>query len=207
MPHRYRVRAGGVGYTGVGTQPAFTLVGTKFRNFIPWLCAAALLVAAPGPAARTFKWVDENGITHYSETRPSDRKAEELSLRSRSRSAAPEGEDCSSLACRAERLESERKRQERTEQKKRDAGAKAAAAYPVFPTPVEETDDEKIARLVAECKRSRGSKCDSDEEKRRMLLQHVELTHAERRALRRLSPARQRRALNRRIPKQYRNID
>ncbi len=90
---------------------------------------------------------------------------------------------------------------------KRDAAVKAAAAQPVFPTHVKETDDEKIARLVAECKRSRGSKCDSDEEKRRMLLQNVELTHAERRALRGLSPAQQRRALDQRIPKRYRIAD
>ena len=158
-------------------------------------------------AARAYKWVDENGVTHYSETRPTDGKAEELSLGSRSRSVAPDGEDCSSLTCRAERLDSERKKQERAEQKKTDVVAKAATAYPVFPAPVGETDDEKIARLVAECKRSRGSKCDSDEEKRRMLLQNVELTHAERRALRGLSPAQQRRALNQRIPKQYRNTD
>jgi hypothetical protein len=120
---------------------------------------------------------------------------------------AVDGDDCSSLVCRAERLESERKQQERAEQEKRDAAAKAAAAQPVFPTHVKETDDEKIARLVAECKRSRGSKCDSDEEKRRMLLQNVELTHAERRALRGLSPAQQRRALDQRIPKRYRIAD
>ncbi len=40
-----------------------------------------------------------------------------------------------------------------------------------------------------------------------MLLQNVELTHAERRALRGLSPAQQRRVLNQRIPKRYRDVD
>ena len=166
-----------------------------------------LLIAAPAAAPRTYKWVDDDGITHYSQTRPADRDAEELSLRTQPRFEAAEGEDCSSLICRAARLESERANEERAEQQKRDAAAKVTAAYPVSPTPVKETDDEKIARLVAECKRSRGSKCDSDEEKRRMLLQNVELTHAERRALRGLSPAQQRRVLNQRIPKQYREIE
>ena len=177
------------------------------RKLIPWLCAAVLVAVAPAAAPQTYKWVDEDGITHYSQTRPTDRKAEELSLGTRPRLEAAEGEDCSSLTCRAARLESERANKQRAAQRRRDAAAKAAAAYPVFPTPVKETDDEKIARLVAECKSSRGSNCDSDEEKRRMLLQNVELTQAERRALRGLSPAQQRRVLNQRIPKQYRDVE
>ncbi len=183
------------------------MLATLLRKFIPWFCCTALLSAAPNLASRTYKWVDENGVTHYSQTRPAGRQAEELSSGSRPPVEAADGDDCSSLVCRAARLESQRKQQERAEQEKRDAAAKAAAAYPVLPTPVKETDDEKIARLVAACKRSRGSKCDSDEEKRRMLLQNVELTQAERRALRGLSPAQQRRALNQRIPERYRNID
>jgi hypothetical protein len=183
------------------------MLATQFPKFIPWFCCAALLLAAPNLASRTYKWLDENGVTHYSETRPAGQEAEELSLASPPSAGAADGDDCSSLVCRAARLESERQQQERAEQEKRDAAAKAAAAYPVLPTPVKETDDEKIARLVAACKRSRGSKCDSDEEKRRMLLQNVELTQAERRALRGLSPAQQRRALNQRIPERYRNID
>ena len=182
-------------------------MGTVIRNFLPWLCAAALLAAAPAAVPRTYKWVDENGTTNYSETKPAGRKAEELSVGTQPRLEAAGGEDCSSLTCRAARLESARANKERDEQRRRDAAAKAVAAYPVFPTPVKETDDEKIARLVAECKSSRGSNCDSDEEKRRMLLQNVELTHAERRALRGLSPARQRRVLIQRIPKQYRDIE
>jgi len=184
-----------------------TVSGIEFRAFLAGWSAAAVLAAAPAAQARAYKWVDEDGTTHYSQIRPSDRYAEEFSLESRSTSGIENGEDCSSLICRAARLDSERKGRERAEQEKRDAAAKAAASHPVFPRPVAETDDEKIARLVAACKRNRGSDCDSDEEKRRMLLQHVDLTHAERRALRGLSPARQRRALNRRIPKQYRNLD
>jgi len=190
-----------------GRHGALMILATLFRKFIPWFCCAALLVAAPAVVSRTYKWVDENGLTHYSETRPAGQEAEELSSGSRPSVKAADGDDCASLVCRAARLESERKQQQRAEQEKREAAAKAAAATPVFPTPVKETDDEKIARLVAECKRSRGSKCDSDEEKRRMLLQNVDLTQAERRALRGLSPAQQRRALNQRIPKRYRNID
>jgi Domain of unknown function (DUF4124) len=182
-------------------------MGAAIQKFLPWLCAAALLAAARVAVPQAYKWVDENGITHYSQTRPMGRQAEQLSMGTPPRLEATEGERCSSLICRAARLDAARAIKERAERQQRDAAAKAAAAYPVFPTPVKETDDEKIARLVAECKRSRGSKCDSDEEKRRMLLQNVELTQAERRALRGLSPARQRRVLKQRIPKQYRDVE
>jgi hypothetical protein len=181
--------------------------GIRFRLALVIPVVVALLVAAPDATARTYKWVDQNGTTHYSEIRPRGEDAEVLTVNTGARPEGVAGDDCGSLSCRAGRLESERKERERAAQQRRDEAAKAAAAYPVFPTPVEETDDEKIARLVAACKRSRGSDCDSDEEKRRMLLQNVDLTHAERRALRGFSPAVQRRFLLQRIPKQYRNIE
>ncbi len=157
-------------------------------------------------AARTYKWMDADGTMHYSQSRPPGRSAEEIHL---SNSRTPDDgdvDDCRTLTCRAGRLEAARREREEAAQKIRDAAARAARV-PVYPTHVEETDDEKITRLVAECKSSRGSKCDSDEEKRRMLLQNVDLTQAERRALRGLTPSQQRRVLLQRIPKQYRNID
>jgi ATPase subunit of ABC transporter with duplicated ATPase domains len=168
-------------------------------------CAAVF--AAQSVVARTYKWVDEKGITHYSQSRPADRHAEELSLEHQPPATGKDDGGCEDLTCRVARLESERRERERVARERREEAAKSAAARPVWPTPVEETDDEKIARLVAECKKSRGSNCDSDEEKRRMLLQNVELSHAERRALRGLSPAVQRRVLLQRIPEQYRDID
>lgn len=181
------------------------VLGTNFRFAIAAL-SVALIAAAPA-AARTYKWVDEDGTTHYSQSKPPDRHAQELSLKGSGASEREGGDDCVTLTCRADRLQSHREQREQAMQEQRDKAARAAAAYPVFPTHVEETDDEKITRLVEECKKSRGSKCDSDEEKRRMLLQNVDLTHAERRALRGLSPAQQRRALNHRIPKQFRTVE
>jgi hypothetical protein len=171
------------------------------------VAGAVLLAAAPAGAARTYKWVDEAGTTHYSQHKPAHGRAEELSLRTNWTSGLEDADGCDSLSCRAARLQSERESREQAAQVQRERAAKAAAAYPVYPTPVEETDDEKITRLVAECVSRRGSNCDSDQEKRRMLLQNVELTHAERRALRALPPAAQRRALRQRIPKQYRDIE
>jgi hypothetical protein len=181
------------------------VTGIKYRLSLV-VMGAALLAAAPAAAPRTYKWVDNQGVTHYSQSRPPGRQAEEVRFTKRWTADIGDSGDCDSLSCRAARLASERRKREQAARDARDAAAKAAA-YPVFPTHVEETHDEKISRLVAECKSSRGSDCDSDAEKRRMLLQNVELTHAERRALRGLSPARQRRALLQRIPKQYRDID
>lgn len=176
-----------------------------FRISLAALCVA-FLTAPSGAAARTYKWVDADGTTHYSQSRPPGHQAEVVSLEDRGVADEGEAEACATLVCRAGRLEAERRKREEAQQKLREAEARAARR-PVFPTPVKETDDEKIARLVAECKRSRGSKCDSDEEKRRMLLQNVDLTHAERRALRGLTPVQQRRVLLQRIPKQYRNLE
>lgn len=168
---------------------------------------AALLVVSFTCAARTYKWVDEHGTTHYSQSRPTDRPVEELLLSGAPPAADEQRDACASLSCRAARLERERLARERAAQPMRDPAAKAAATYPVFPVPVAETDAEKIQRLVAACKSSRGSHCDSDAEKRRMLLQNVELTQAERRALRALSPAVQRQVLEQRIPKRYRGLE
>ena len=180
-------------------------MGINFRSAMV-LFGIAVVVAVPAVAG-TYKWVDEDGTTHYSQSKPPGRQAEEMSLKSGWTSGIGEGGDCNTVICRAARLDAAREKRERAAQAERDKAARAAAAVPVFPTHVEETDDEKIARLVAQCKKGRGSKCDSYEEKRRMLLQDVDLTHAERRALRGLSPANQRRVLIQRIPKEYRNIE
>lgn len=178
-----------------GTAIRYTLVAL---GVIMWIAQSVAV-------ARTYKWVDENGTTHYSQSRPAGRASTVMVL-DREQPVADDGDVCESLSCRAARLERTRREREAAAARIR-AAAERAARRPVFPTPVRETDDEKIARLVAECKRSRGSRCDSDAEKRRMLLQNVDLTQAERRALRGLTPVQQRRALLQRIPKRFRHLD
>jgi hypothetical protein len=173
-----------------------TLPGIRFGIAVV-LSGGLLVVAAPATAARIWKWVDEHGTTHYSQSKPPPGHAGEILHEQRRPSGIEGSGECSSLSCRAARLESERRAREQAAQAQRDDAARAAAAHRVYPTPVEETDDES----------RRGSRCDSDAEKRRMLLQNVELTHAERRALRGFSPAVQRRFLLERIPEQYRNIE
>lgn len=48
-------------------------------------------------AKNYYKWVDENGVTHYSERKPHDRDAERISVAT-GRSAAPEASEASSNA-------------------------------------------------------------------------------------------------------------
>ena len=171
------------------------------------VCGTVLAGTGRAVEARTWKWVDENGTTHYSQSRPSGGHAERLSLQGHGRAPVEESGECHTLSCRAERLAIDRRAREQAVRDARDEADGTTAAYPVFPTPVKETDDEKIARLLEECESRRGTRCDSDEEMRRMLLQDVELTHAERRALRAFPPSVQRRILLRRIPKRYRTIE
>ncbi len=45
-----------------------------------WLILLSLLVAGGSMGASMYKWVDEQGITHYADTPPMDRKAEERIL-------------------------------------------------------------------------------------------------------------------------------
>lgn len=186
------------------------VVSTVFRNTVLYSCAAALLTAAPELAARTYKWVDENGVTHYSQSKPPNRKARELTIKTQPTPADSTADDCSSLVCRAERMGHESGKKKRAEQEKqyeqdkRNAALKAENRQSGFPPAGVETTSQKVDRLVAECKANRGARCDSPEEKRRMLLKNVELTDQERRSLQWLSPAEQRRQLERRIPEEYR---
>lgn len=46
--------------------------------FTKTLILVLLLLAATNVNARIFKWVDENGVTHYSETQPPKQKAIEV---------------------------------------------------------------------------------------------------------------------------------
>lgn len=185
-------------------------MGTTIQKAVLFSCATVLLTVTSGLAARTYKWVDENGVTHYSQSKPPDARARELTIKAQSRSDSQNADSCSSLVCRAERLgyqSGTRKRAEQKkqyEQQKRDAAIKAAAPPSGYPPAGGETTSQKVDRLVAECKANRGARCDSPEEKRRMLLKNVELTDQERRNLQWMSPAEQRRELERRIPEEYR---
>ena len=48
---------------------------------LPWWLAISFLLAAPPASAEVYKWVDEKGVTHYSETPPPGRKSGALPIK------------------------------------------------------------------------------------------------------------------------------
>lgn len=54
-----------------------------------WLLVVLLVTAAAGLGATLYKWVDERGVTHYSERPPAKQKAQEILIQSPPPSAAP----------------------------------------------------------------------------------------------------------------------
>jgi hypothetical protein len=88
--------------------------------------AAALLVLAWGSAgAALYKWVDEKGVTHYTEEPPPDRKSTKIEIRSDGPAAKVERSESwkdKEVEFRRRRLEKERS------DEAADAHAKKAAA-------------------------------------------------------------------------------
>ena len=54
--------------------------GTKMNRFAA-ITVIALLVSPAVEAAQMYRWVDENGVTHFSTKRPPQKNAEQLELR------------------------------------------------------------------------------------------------------------------------------
>ena len=52
------------------------------RAVIRRILAALLVLACGSAAAALYKWVDEKGVTHYTEEPPPDRKATKIEIRS-----------------------------------------------------------------------------------------------------------------------------
>ena len=52
----------------------------SLRSFAPWACSPPRVwrpPPAPGPAAPLYKWVDEQGVTHYGDHIPPEYAAQE----------------------------------------------------------------------------------------------------------------------------------
>lgn len=89
------------------------------------ILAAVLFLACADAGAALYKWVDEKGVTHYTEQPPPDRKSTRIEIRSDGPAAAPEKADSwkeKEVELRRRRLEQERA------QETSDAKAKNEAA-------------------------------------------------------------------------------
>jgi len=60
------------------------------RAVIARILAIALALACGNAGAALYKWVDEKGVTHYTEEPPPDRKATRIEIRSDGPAAKPE---------------------------------------------------------------------------------------------------------------------
>ena len=86
--------------------------------------AALLLAAVPLHAATLYKWVDEKGVTHYTETPPEGRKATPVELKGVTSDAPPKEPDW-----KQREIDLRRQRIEKNQAEERDrARAERAAA-------------------------------------------------------------------------------
>lgn len=90
----------------------------------------SILVLAAAPAlAQVYRWVDEKGTVHYSNsTPPAGAKAKVVDLDAKSGPPSPESAECYTLRCQGERMEQRLARREELET--RLAAERAAAAPP-----------------------------------------------------------------------------
>ena len=216
------------------------------------LVITLLVTVYPAHSVGLYKWVDENGVTHYSESPPIGRKAQDVMVErvepppdmpvdgKVSSPWIPDGgadpwdgcssdlcnlvkpldprcetrdcedakrlsDGCTSVVCLAERSEFEdrmlaRMRPQEKRQAKR-GGVDSSVTSDSYSK--RELLELRLAQLVADCRKRRGAKCDSDDEKRRLLLKELPLSHDERRMLLHLSPDEQRRYLDYKLAELY----
>lgn len=88
-----------------------------------------LLAAATNASAQIYRWVDEKGTVHYSNSAPPNgAKAKVIDVDAKAGPPSPESAECYTVRCQGERLEQRLARREELEL--RDAAERAAAAPP-----------------------------------------------------------------------------
>jgi len=79
------------------------------------LIAALLIVSAPA-AAQIYRWVDQNGVVHYSNIRPPKNVVPTIiDDSSREAGPSPESAECYTIRCQGERLEERQRRRDEAE--------------------------------------------------------------------------------------------
>jgi hypothetical protein len=84
-PHRRSVMLVSIDATGM------LMPSSLLRIPHPYWLALALAFCAGSAAAAIYKWVDENGVTQYSEKPPPGKKPAEVPIRSQPTPATPQG--------------------------------------------------------------------------------------------------------------------
>jgi len=107
---------------GVRTVP------TRLRKlYVP--CLLLTFAFAGGAPGAIYKWVDEKGVTHYSEKPPQGKKSAEVPIRSQPAPAAPQGPQSTGKTWQEQEADFQRRRVEQAEQRtKKEALDQASAA-------------------------------------------------------------------------------
>jgi|GEM_PF-2881744 len=97
------------------------------------LVFAALLLSAGPAGAQVYKWVDERGVTHYSERPPAAVKTKptrKLDITLRGNDPPVSEQECSTIRCQYERLRRDRLLREADRREEEEASARVAALTP-----------------------------------------------------------------------------
>ncbi|MGE5129976.1 MAG: DUF4124 domain-containing protein [Sphingomonadaceae bacterium] len=107
-----------------------------------WIVAAALLCAAQHATAQVYRWVDEKGVVHYSQSAPPPgTNAKLLDIEVKEGPPSPDSKDCYTVRCQGERMEERIARREELDAKL--AADRAAHA----PRPVHGLDFRKYVSI------------------------------------------------------------
>jgi hypothetical protein len=99
---------------------------------------AIVILGAGSAAAQVYKWVDERGVTHYSErppVTPQARPPRKLDITLRGGDPPPSEQECSSIRCQYERLLRDRLLHEADRREEEESRARVAALTPAPAAP------------------------------------------------------------------------
>ncbi|MZR61374.1 DUF4124 domain-containing protein [Alcanivorax sp. DP30] len=87
-------------------------------RFSLFLSLALLALASPGMAEKFYKWVDENGVTHYGTQAPNGTQASEINTRTNASSSQGDAIEALNARRQAEARKREKTEQAATESKR-----------------------------------------------------------------------------------------
>lgn len=95
------------------------------------ILAGCLTTQSPVATADVHKWVDEKGVTHYSEKPPAGRTSTSLGIQTPATPATPsprQGQTCQTVQCQYERLRRDRLADDAADRAERELRSRQAAA-------------------------------------------------------------------------------
>jgi len=136
------------------------------QAILPAALVCALAFAMPASAEQVYKWVDDKGVTHFSQTPPDKENAQTLDVRTAPATPAPESAPADATkdaGAKPERTEEQRKQRAERCKAAKEALAKLEGSEPVVrygekgeQIPV--ADDER-PKFIEQVKKVIGQQC------------------------------------------------